>query len=63
MLRGDGILYDADGTGAFFHLYTALVGSRLFFEVVQRTGTYDGYGGVNAPVRMAAQAAGPGWES
>jgi len=26
----------------------------VFFEVVQRIGGYDGYGTVNAPVRMAA---------
>ena len=32
-----------------------MVGRRLFFEVVQRRGGYDGYGAANAPVRMAAQ--------
>ena len=55
-LRSLGILYDVDATGTFLHLYTRLVGSRLFFEVVQRTGAYDGYGAANAPVRMAAHA-------
>jgi 4-hydroxyphenylpyruvate dioxygenase len=54
-LREHSVMYDADRTGAFFHFYTALVGSSLFFEVVQRTQAYDGYGAVNAPVRMAAQ--------
>jgi 4-hydroxyphenylpyruvate dioxygenase len=29
---------------------------RFFLEVVQRKGGYDGYGAVNAPVRLAAQA-------
>ena len=54
-LRASDVLYDADGTGEFLHFYTALIGTRLFFEVVERRGGYDGYGAVNAPVRMAAQ--------
>lgn len=54
-LREHHVMYDADGTGEFLHFYTALTGSSLFFEVVQRTQAYDGYGAVNAPVRMAAQ--------
>jgi 4-hydroxyphenylpyruvate dioxygenase len=50
-----GILYDRDERGGEFrHFYTATVG-RVFFEVVQRTGGYAGYGAVNAPVRLAAQ--------
>jgi 4-hydroxyphenylpyruvate dioxygenase len=53
-LRESGIMYDADANGEFLHLYTRLLGSRLFFEVVQRIGSYAGYGAVNAPVRMAA---------
>ena len=28
--------------------------AAVFFEVVQRVGGYEGYGEVNAPVRMAA---------
>lgn len=50
-----GMLYDRDARGGeFLHLYTAVVGGRVFFEIVQRTGGYAGYGEVNAPVRMAA---------
>ncbi|GGV41419.1 4-hydroxyphenylpyruvate dioxygenase [Streptomyces longisporoflavus] len=49
-----GILYDRDGDGEFFHCYTATVG-RVFFELVQRTGGYRGYGAQNAAVRLAAQ--------
>jgi len=30
--------------------------SRLFFEIVERTGGYGQYGEVNSSVRMAAQA-------
>jgi 4-hydroxyphenylpyruvate dioxygenase len=32
-----------------------MVGERLFFEVVQRIGSYDGYGAANSPVRLSAQ--------
>ncbi len=53
-----GILYDRDeGGGELFHLYTGMLGHRLFLEVVQRAGGYDGYGEDNAPVRAAAQLA------
>ena len=34
-----------------------MLGHRLFLEVVQRVGGYDGYGETNAPVRAAAQLA------
>ena len=51
------MLYDRDGRGKLLHFYTAMVGSRLFIEVVERRGAYEGYGAVNAPVRMAAQRA------
>jgi len=56
-LLGSGMLYDRDARGEFFHFYTALLGPRLFIEVVQRRGDYAGYGAVNAPTRMAAQRA------
>jgi 4-hydroxyphenylpyruvate dioxygenase len=56
-LREHGVLYDRDAGGELLHLYTPVVGGRLFFEVVQRIGAYDGYGAANAPVRMAAQRA------
>jgi 4-hydroxyphenylpyruvate dioxygenase len=55
-LAGLGVLYDRDpGGGEFFHFYTVLLGRRLFFEIVQRTGGYDGFGAPNTPVRMASQ--------
>jgi 4-hydroxyphenylpyruvate dioxygenase len=31
------------------------VGDRLFFEVVERRGGYDGYGALDSPVRLSAQ--------
>jgi 4-hydroxyphenylpyruvate dioxygenase len=54
-LRRHGILYDRDPAGGeLFQLYTPIYGGRVFFEVVQRRGGYDGFGDANAPVRMAA---------
>jgi len=53
-MREYSVLYDRDEHGEFLHFYTELLGSRVFFEVVQRVGGYSGYGAVNAPVRMAA---------
>jgi 4-hydroxyphenylpyruvate dioxygenase len=55
-LRELGLLYDRDEYGEFLHFYTAITG-RVFVEIVQRIGGYQGYGAVNAPVRLAAQHA------
>jgi 4-hydroxyphenylpyruvate dioxygenase len=55
-MRSASILYDRDPDGGeFFHFFTAMLGRRMFFEVVQRLHDYDGYATVNMPVRMAAQ--------
>jgi 4-hydroxyphenylpyruvate dioxygenase len=55
-MRELGVLYDRDSRGGeFLHCYTVMLGRRLFFEIVQRSGGYDGYGAPNTPVRMAAQ--------
>ncbi|MET0418554.1 MAG: TIM barrel protein [Actinoplanes sp.] len=54
-LREHSILYDNDEDGEYLHFYTEMLGSRIFFEVVQRVGGYAGYGAAgSAPVRMAA---------
>jgi 4-hydroxyphenylpyruvate dioxygenase len=53
-LRELDVLYDRSSAGELLHFYTALEG-RVFFEVLERRGGYDGYGAVNSPVRMAAQ--------
>jgi 4-hydroxyphenylpyruvate dioxygenase len=53
-LRELNLLYDRDADGEFLHFYTATVGS-VFFEMVERRGSYDGYGAPNAPVRHAVQ--------
>ena len=54
------ILYDRidDGHGQvaeYFQFYTRAFARRVFFELVERRG-YSGYGAVNAPIRLAAQA-------
>lgn len=52
-----GILYDRDAFGGeFLQVYTEQFADRFFLEVVQRKGDYQGYGAVNAPVRLAAHA-------
>lgn len=55
-LQRHALLYDDDGAGRFWHLYTAAFCERFFFEVVQRAGDYAGFGAANTPVRAAAQA-------
>ena len=55
-MRAHGILYDRSGAGEFFHAYTRSFDGRFFFEIVERRGGYDGFGAVNASVRLAAQA-------
>ena len=54
-LRSLGVLYDAGPGGELLHFFTETVGGRLFFEVVERRGSYDGYGAANSPVRLSAQ--------
>ena len=56
-LRELGVLYDRSPEGELLHFYTARIGGRVFFEVLERRGGYDGYGALNSPVRMAAQGA------
>jgi len=54
-MRALSILYDRSATGEFFHAYTKAFDGRFFFELVQRK-NYEGFGAVNASVRLAAQA-------
>lgn len=54
-LRDNNILYDREGAGEFFQIYTQnLLEGGFFFEIVQRRG-YRGFGAANAPIRLAAQ--------
>ncbi|AZO01027.1 3-keto-5-aminohexanoate cleavage protein [Mesorhizobium sp. M9A.F.Ca.ET.002.03.1.2] len=54
-LRASNILYDRDDRGEFFQLYAPTFGEGFIFEIVERSGAYSGYGGPNAPFRIAAQ--------
>ena len=54
-LRDNQILYDRDGDGEFFQIYTRAFDDRFFFEVVERR-NYNGFGAANAPIRLAAQS-------
>ena len=53
-LRDNQILYDREGGGEFFQIYTHTFDERFFFEIVQRR-NYEGFGAANAAVRLAAQ--------
>jgi sugar phosphate isomerase/epimerase/4-hydroxyphenylpyruvate dioxygenase-like putative hemolysin len=54
-LREHSIMYDRDEHGEYLHFSTEMLGSRVFFAVVQRVGGYAGYGDPNSvPVRMTA---------
>lgn len=55
-LRENSILYDRDERGGeFLHFFTEMLGSRVFFEVVQRINGYEGFGDPHSvPLRMAA---------
>jgi 4-hydroxyphenylpyruvate dioxygenase len=54
-LREAHILYDRDGDGEYFQLYSPNFGEGFFFEIVERRGGYKGYGAPNAQFRIAAQ--------
>jgi 4-hydroxyphenylpyruvate dioxygenase len=54
-MRKLNILYDREGGADYFQIYTPSFAGTFFFEIVQRRG-YDGYGAVNAPIRLAAQS-------
>src|SRR5258705_5048393 len=53
-LRDNQILYDREGEGEFFQIYTHTFDERFFFEIVQCR-NYEGFGAANAAVRLAAQ--------
>jgi 4-hydroxyphenylpyruvate dioxygenase len=54
-MRGLNVLFERTVDGEYFHAYSESFAERFFFEIVQRVGTYDGYGAINAPARLAAQ--------
>jgi 4-hydroxyphenylpyruvate dioxygenase len=54
-MKAKNVLYDRDDHGAFFQCYSKAFAGGLFFEIVQRDPGYTGFGGPNAPFRIAAQ--------
>lgn len=54
-LKAHNVLYDREGNAEFLQAYTQTFEGGLFFEIVERRG-YKGFGAVNAPIRLAAQA-------
>jgi len=55
-LKAANMLYERDGEGEYFQMYTATFDDRFFFEIVERRGGYRGFGASNAQVRLTAQA-------
>jgi 4-hydroxyphenylpyruvate dioxygenase len=56
-LQRRNILYDRNETGEFLHAYTTVVGSQVYFELVERRGDYRGRPLADGPIRMAAHVA------
>ena len=57
-LQASNILYDEDDAGAFFQFYSRPFAGGMFFEIVQRSGDYKGYGGVALPFNLRRDAFG-----
>jgi 4-hydroxyphenylpyruvate dioxygenase len=55
VLKANNILYDRDENGQYFQLYTKSFKDLFFFEIVERRG-YEGFGAINAPIRLNAQS-------
>ena len=55
-MRTNDVLIDEEGAGRFRQLYSRAFAKTFFFEFVERTGGYEGYGAPNAPIRLAAQS-------
>jgi 4-hydroxyphenylpyruvate dioxygenase len=55
-LKALNILYERDGDGEYFQIYTHTFANRFFFEIVERRRGYRGFGASNAQIRLAAQA-------
>lgn len=55
-MRDHDVLIDEEAPGRRFRqLYSRAFARTFFFEFVERTGGYDGYGAPNAPIRLSAQ--------
>jgi 4-hydroxyphenylpyruvate dioxygenase len=56
-LRRWNILYDRSADGEYLHAYSTVIGSQVYFEIVERRGGYRGRPLADGPVRMAAHVA------
>ncbi|GAB3990609.1 bifunctional sugar phosphate isomerase/epimerase/4-hydroxyphenylpyruvate dioxygenase family protein [Nocardioides marmoraquaticus] len=54
-LREHGVLHDADEHGELLQLWTDVLPTGFYVELLQRTGGYGGYGSRNTQLRLAAQ--------
>jgi 4-hydroxyphenylpyruvate dioxygenase len=54
-LRGHGVLYDRVGDGELLQVFTDVLTTGFYVELLERRGGYDGYGVANTHVRLAAQ--------
>lgn len=52
-LKKFNILYHQDAHGAYYQLFSQCIGDSLFFEIVQRSGNYEGYG---TPIEQISSA-------
>lgn len=51
------VLYDRTADGEYLHAYTTVIGSQVYFEIIERRGDYRRRPLADAPVRMAAHVA------
>lgn len=56
-LRRCNVLYDRRADGEYLHAYTTVIGSQVYFEIIERRGDYRGRPLADAPIRMAAHVA------
>ena len=54
-LKAHNVLYEREGEGEYFQLYTQTFDERFFFEIVERRNGYAGFGASDAQIRLAAQ--------
>ncbi len=54
-LREHQVLYDRVGEGELLHVYTDVLHTGFYVELLERRGGYDGYGSANTHVRLAVQ--------
>ena len=53
--KANNILYDKDADGEYLQVYTKSFKDLFFLEIVERRG-YNGFGAINAPIRLNAQS-------